>query len=476
MLHELSLAIRHASNRHSLVRVPKLVANDQGYSWGKTHEELLSKSGVTVEPMRFEVTAAFGDFVRRVLQSRWLNTDVDVALDDHQKRYREAMFRRCITVISARRRQLTFFQSHQAKLARTGPEEILKKPQPTINPNPQAAQKPSTLQHNLLAPAVRSSASGEPRKTLTITPSETTPSEFNIASFCSPPSTSAPPSTETGSSAGGLGATGPFEVPPAPELASDEKEKMCPYCCFVYPAKTFSANRRSRRWRKHLIEDLQSYICLFENCDQAGKAYRTFKEWQAHLSQRHVQQWVCPLKHKDHDITESEDLVYDTAERFEEHLDLSHSELEPYRLHSVLHAASQRAKLPRWCFVCLAEQSSDVALQQHLAKHLETAFILALPARDDIKDSDAASSGRPSGRTARSDGELSGEAGLSDIRDPYSDNANVKEDGELQSLMAKEFNACLDGIEIARELLESPYQSTCRGALDERGCKRESSC
>jgi hypothetical protein len=444
LLHRLSLAIRKASSRKSVARLPKLFGHDDGYTWLWTADGVSSRSAIFEPPAVFDATAIFEDFVGRVLRQRWCIADETETLDDAMRCYREHMLRRCIAAISARRRQLTYFQRHHRKLA-TSQEATVTHTGRT--PNSRPIQTSSNLlvphPHN---PTFETSRLEERRQPFSMTISDTVPSDFNVALFRVPPSTSTPSSAGTGSSAGGFGLSGPFEVPPPPELDHAEKEKICPYCCIVYPAKTFSTSRNSRRWRKHLLEDLQPYICLFQNCDQAGTTYRTFKAWQAHLNKAHVQRWVCPMSHEGPNSMKPEDTGFDTAEMFQEHVEVAHRErdsdttgqreMDPVELHALMQAASERAVLPRWCFVCLTDQSRDT-LQQHLAKHLETAFILSLPPRDDIVESSELSSGRLSGGSGRSKGQLSDDVAISNVQDLFPENEDVSREARGgQSLSA----------------------------------------
>ena len=443
VLHRLSLAIRKASNRNTIAGLPKLVGFDEGYVWGKDTQDLLDKSGMPVDPMVFDTTTIFENFVHRALRLRWMITDVDNVLDAAMTRYRETMLRRCTSAISARRRQLTYFHKHQAKLANPHMGARRSDARTTAAPTPQ----PKKHSNDLLIPSTstpvfKSAASGEPRQAPSATLSGTVPSDFELALFRPPPSESAPSSTGTGSSAGGLGVVGPFEVPPPPEVASLEKEKICPYCCIVYPGKTFSASRRSRRWRKHLLDDLQPYVCLFENCDQGGTTYRTFKTWQTHLNKSHVQRWVCYMSHDD-EVIEPKDSSFETVEDFQEHVKLSHEDLNSAELHALRQTASPRATLPRWCFVCLSDQTNEATLQQHMAKHFETAFILALPSRDDIGDTSGQSSGRPSGGSGGSHGQLPAEVAITNIKDLFPDDEESIQIQTGQSLSATEFKTRL---------------------------------
>ncbi|KAK3942415.1 hypothetical protein QBC46DRAFT_256506, partial [Diplogelasinospora grovesii] len=454
-LHQLSLAIRRASNRNSLTRVPSLYDTDGAYFFVRELQESSPASGTPVPRVRFEATPGFEDFLRRILKSRWLKPDENAVLDQFQKDYRQLMFERCVGSISVRRRQLAYFQSHQAKLATPAAAWFVPTAPKPAKPSAQPTRPAVAAQ--LLSPSnVKGPDSQQPafQEVVDDAVSETVGSEFQFTSFRPSLSIYAPSSGASSSDAGGLGIAGPFEVPPAPELGPSDKDQMCPYCCLVYPAKTFSLQKKARRWKKHLLEDLQPYICLFKNCNQRGKTYRSFKEWQAHLSPPHDQEWRCPLSHPGVDTVEEQALLFDTAAQFREHLTLCHPDLDPSSsvLHGVFHTARRPAVLPQWCFVCLAEQTTVISLQRHLANHLEQAFLLALPGRDDIKDSDAVSSGLPSSRTAPNDATEPQETDLPDLRGLYADDIDVSTDGAAQTLSAEDFMARISAIDIQSAL------------------------
>ncbi|KAF4633985.1 hypothetical protein G7Y89_g4134 [Cudoniella acicularis] len=452
-LHQLSLAIRRASNRNSLTRVPNLYDIDGAYPLVRDLEEG-SPVPRPVPRVRFEATPGFEDFLRRILKSRWLRPDENAALNRDQKDYRQLMIDRCVASISIRRRQLAYFKDHQAKLAIEVAAMSVPAAPKLVKPNAQSTKPAAAPQllspSNFKEPAPQQSSFHEITEE---TPSETIGSEFQSTSFRLSPSTYAPSSAGSSSDAGGLGTEGPFEVPPVPELGPGDKEKMCPYCCLVYPAKTFSLQKKSRRWKKHLLEDLQPYICLFKNCNQRGKTYRSFKDWQAHLSQPHDQAWLCSLFHPGVNTAEDQAFLFDKAAQFNEHLYLYHPDLDPATTHGIFQAARQPAALPQWCFVCLAEQNSAVALQRHLANHLERAFLLALPSRDDVKDSDDVSSGRPSSRTAPTGTAAPQDADLLDLRDLYGDDSDARTVA-AQTLSAKDFAARLSTINIESTLIQ----------------------
>ncbi|KAI1129295.1 hypothetical protein F5Y10DRAFT_238623, partial [Nemania abortiva] len=397
-LHLFSLAIRKASSRNSLIKLPNLPDADDGFqlAWQLEESGTVSKE-IAVQPVRFDITLVFENFVRRLLVKRWLIPDTNKDLLQEQEDYREIMLDRCVKSISARRRQLTYFRDHQTKLETQATTNVgTGAPQP-VRPAVQSPTTPlpfsqSNFQHTHTQ---QHAIGGRAEEAL----SETLGSELQPGVLNFMPSAYAP-SSVTSSAAASLSSRGPVEVPPAPELEPQEKEKMCPYCYLVYPAKIFSTKKRSRTWRKHLLEDLQPYICLFKNCPQPGKTYRNFREWQSHLSQVHAEYWLCPLPHPGvNHSTEQPGLCFALSSQFHDHLDLAHSDLDLSTAQSVYQEARRPAALPQWCFVCLKSQSSVTSLERHLEGHLYQAFLIALPGRDDIKEADFASDRLSNGTT-----------------------------------------------------------------------------
>jgi hypothetical protein len=145
---------------------------------------------------------------------------------------------------------------------------------------------------------------------------------------------------------------------------------------------------------------------------------------------------------------EKHTFLFDIATEFQEHLNLYHPDLDHSITHGIFQAASRPAVLPQWCFVCLAEQTTAVALQKHMASHLEQAFLLALPGRDDINDSMAVSSDRPSGRDTGSNGAGFQALDLPDIRDLYGDDSTMNKASEnAQDLSSQDLAAGLSAID-----------------------------
>ncbi|MBE3049891.1 ankyrin repeat domain-containing protein, partial [Candidatus Bathyarchaeota archaeon] len=386
ILHQFSLAIRRASNRNTLTKTPTLLDVDTGYDIIRELGEEGAVSTTFIDRIRFDIGAEFEEFVRKALTFRWprLRSSNEEDLDEEQKSYQKILLKRCVTTISARRRQLAYFRAHQNRLEQS---HIMS----------QSRQRPDErpAQHDGSQPTdERKGKNSPPRESKdpdfepsNATHEDTVASDFVMAKFRPPLASSVSSSYASTTADGGFRGGGPFEVPPPPELNSDEKEKACPYCYLMLPAKTFSS---AKRWERHLLEDLQPYVCLFANCSLPGKTYSSFSAWQAHLSQPHYHQWHCSLHLEDHtDAIDDEPLTFDTFLEFKGHLKIIHPDLDLSSANDLLQYGHQLAALPQWCFVCSTALPQSAILLQHVANHFKFMSLLALPWRDDITNEEA---------------------------------------------------------------------------------------
>ncbi|KAI0193087.1 hypothetical protein F4808DRAFT_360925 [Astrocystis sublimbata] len=400
VLHQLSLAIRRASSRNTLLTIPRLLDFDAEYTFlpGERREDgSVSKPPVAISNFRFDITADFEEFVRRALTSRWLQLrpSSEDDLDEHQKSYQQTLLERCVTTVSRRRRQLAYFRAHQNRLEQkatkgyvslTRADTKLKQEDGIQQTGP-----PDMFQGLDLSVSRSAMFAHEP---VDATNAETVVSEFVPSNFKMPLPSAAPSSIASTIAGRGFQDGSTFDVPPPPKLDEQEKEKECPYCYLVLPAKTFSTQKKAKRWERHLLEDLQPYVCLFVNCNMPGKTYSSFKAWQAHLDQPHYHSWHCRLHPKN--VSSSTDnngqFTFGTLLKFQSHLKIFHPNLEKLSADDSPQYEHQLAVLPQWCFVCFDTFSETAALLQHMANHFKAMSVLALPWRDDIGDEETVAS------------------------------------------------------------------------------------
>ncbi|KAF3910724.1 hypothetical protein ABW21_db0208841 [Orbilia brochopaga] len=431
ILHQLSLAIRRASKRNILTKIPKLLDFDKDYIIIREWREDGADSGTFIKGVRFDIGPDFEEFVRKALTSRWLRLRAsdEEPLDEEQNSYRQTLLARCVAAISTRRRQLAYFRAHQNRLEQSSKDRFVSRPQkrPDATPVQQDGLKPTEQSKgkSLLPGTSKDLNSNRPYMFLyepsNATHEDTVVSELVVANFKLPPASSVPSSSGSTIANGGFGGDSPFEVPQPPKLDGDEKEKACPYCYLVLPAKTFSTQKRAKRWERHLLEDLQPYVCLFANCSLPEKTYSSFKAWQTHLNQPHYHSWHCPLHPEDGSSHAAGDemFIFDTLPKFKSHLKIFHPDLDPSSADDLLRHGHQLAALPQWCFVCFEALPQSAVLLQHMVNHFKSMSLLALPWRDDITDEEAMASDKvvSSDATNDNDGALSTEFAGTDFWD-----------------------------------------------------------
>ncbi|CAN9273393.1 unnamed protein product [Alternaria alternata] len=172
-----------------------------------------------------------------------------------------------------------------------------------------------------------------------------------------------------------------IELPPPPKAANGDKDFECPYCWIVCPARY----GKGRAWKTHLLQDLQPYICTYQDCESSQQLFRSRREWAEHEA-THRKLWRCP---------EHAAALYSSVSGLENHLRQDHNGSFPEDQIAVIAkigettAMDTRTKCPI-CYVP-ADTASLGDLQSHIANHLERFATFALPhGRED--DAEGASS------------------------------------------------------------------------------------
>ncbi|KAJ4172036.1 hypothetical protein NW754_007634 [Fusarium falciforme] len=155
-------------------------------------------------------------------------------------------------------------------------------------------------------------------------------------------------------------------------------EITCPYCLYALPAaEVFD----ERKWQNHVKNDLDPYVCLFEDCDQPDVLYTHSDEWLGHLHQ-HGKVWRCS--------SHREMGPFSTLEDYMKHMREVHdTKLSDRQLRVVANRNSRKTtKLFPSCPLCGREESEvDGRLEDHLAGHLRSLALKSLPSyQDEIPD------------------------------------------------------------------------------------------
>ncbi|KAL7922047.1 hypothetical protein ACQKWADRAFT_327374 [Trichoderma austrokoningii] len=152
-------------------------------------------------------------------------------------------------------------------------------------------------------------------------------------------------------------------------------EITCPYYLEAIPAiEVFD----HRKWRKHVENDLDPYVCLFEECNEADELYKHSEKWLSHMHQ-HNQRWRCP-SHRELD-------PFLTREEYMQHM----REIHNFKLgeEKLLILANRNArkttKLFTSCPLCgKNEAGNDGRLENHIAGHLRSLALKSLPPHPEV--------------------------------------------------------------------------------------------
>lgn len=174
--------------------------------------------------------------------------------------------------------------------------------------------------------------------------------------------------------------------------------------------------------RRHVLKDIDPYICLFEDCNKPNECFKTVDDWLSHMQWQHTIVWSCQFP-------SHESSIFKSKSEFERHMRREHvgafteSQLPILAQKSALPAShtlgvpastrqgnSNISDLFEACPLCPfswdgsdkatgspagqleAEEVTDSfakSIRDHLASHLELIALLSLPERDDLDDADS---------------------------------------------------------------------------------------
>lgn len=201
--------------------------------------------------------------------------------------------------------------------------------------------------------------------------------------------------------------------------------------------------------RYHVLEDVEPYICLFQDCNTSLQCYKTKGEWIDHMAWQHTITWPCQVLGHD-------DQLFRSPEDLRHHILACHSSEIPFE--QIPFVLEKCAKPAPDVFVALAahfhnEPTEELSacpfcdesetrigtvepeeivylpdqsykfVRDHIASHLESIALLSLPERDDldatVSHAHALSKGYPAGEDSRST--------LSSMSSPHAAESEVDE-------------------------------------------------
>ena len=154
-----------------------------------------------------------------------------------------------------------------------------------------------------------------------------------------------------------------FPSPPKGPNGEDLEDFICPYCCVVCHITSY------RGWERHVLCDLEPYVCTFGNCARTNDMFRSREDWYNHELQEHRLEYSCSVKNHEE---------YSNIREFKSHMIREHdTQIDDNQTQSQLSMFSRRSQSKSGiCPLCM---KSTKHLKGHLARHLERIALYALP-------------------------------------------------------------------------------------------------
>ncbi|KAI1757960.1 hypothetical protein F4782DRAFT_536659 [Xylaria castorea] len=156
-------------------------------------------------------------------------------------------------------------------------------------------------------------------------------------------------------------------------------ELICPFCFCALPVRDVIDEKK---WSLHVKNDLDPYVCMFEECSSPDKLYKHSHEWLKHMRE-HSLRWRCTLKSHG-------ELVYNTRGEYLIHMKTEHAvKLTDAQL-KVLAERNGRMIGPMFksCPLCDIEEV-DGSMEHHLVGHLRFFALKSLPSyEEDMEELD----------------------------------------------------------------------------------------
>lgn len=197
------------------------------------------------------------------------------------------------------------------------------------------------------------------------------------------------------------------EYPPRPRTVAGDTRVQCPYCLKPLDSRKLKAAEGDKYWRHHFNEDLKPYGCLFPECSESLVFFSRLREWKSHMKKTHSNDWArkveaivwyCDVDHEPPKQFETEAQWRDQMKEVNSHPKRKVSNPTELQLDALSPRKQKLALRDR--LVCpLCEQipqkiqsssetekcdpvSMDDALHDHVAEHIQSLSLLAVPCLD----------------------------------------------------------------------------------------------
>ncbi|KAF2220091.1 hypothetical protein BDZ85DRAFT_284530 [Elsinoe ampelina] len=147
------------------------------------------------------------------------------------------------------------------------------------------------------------------------------------------------------------------DLPPSPVKRASEF--LCAYCNITCPRRDGTGTA----WKLHVVQDIQPYICTYEDCKHETHCFASSKQWLEHEKTQHRKIWQC-YQHAE--------AFYMSSDALRRHLESSHqSDMTHLQLEQLLTGTSSFTVDTRsTCLFCNAVGPFVEGLEKHMAAHM----------------------------------------------------------------------------------------------------------
>lgn len=311
----------------------------------------------------------------------------------------EFLVSRLVEAAIFRRMKIRYRQRHQDKLSQ-GIESAFAAPS-LYAPYEEFTKIPAAVTLSNLHSGKRDSARGSsgPQPTPRRGPfSATIASSINRARFADYARSTA----LSGITKAAVGRRQQLDVPPPPKKVGGDKV-ACPYCLRLVDHEEM----RQPRWTRHILKDIDPFVCLFEDCKEGSTLFKTVEDWLGHMRWQHTIAYSCQaVGHERENFGSPQDL--------EDHIRGEHpgtfteSQLPGIVKQGAVPTPNTIGALnfslslnETRCLLChaldpqrvnaetvddAAPSSPEQTMQNHILEHLEAIALLALPDSGDADE------------------------------------------------------------------------------------------
>ncbi|KAI4859353.1 hypothetical protein F4820DRAFT_453963 [Hypoxylon rubiginosum] len=146
-------------------------------------------------------------------------------------------------------------------------------------------------------------------------------------------------------------------------------EVTCPFCFYALPAQDVVDDKK---WKLHVKDDLDAYVCMFKDCNSPHELYGHSSSWLKHMRE-HAMRWRCTSKSHG-------EVVCESRSDYLSHIKVAHQGKFSDAQLGILADKNCRVMGPLFksCPLC-GKEEVDGIMEDHIVGHLRFLALKSLP-------------------------------------------------------------------------------------------------